>query len=222
MWVLEKVLGIRQPVGAPAHRGTAVEEGITIGLMDPTASLKACVAAAETKYDIVSALSPDDRRDRYRATIAGMVETGLAELRPYGIPSATQELVTWHPAGLKHPIIGYLDFAWAQHGLVVDLKTSERTPTEIKIPHSRQVALYCSSGNMAGRVTYCTPKKCTTYLLENIAEHREALRQIALRVENFLALSDDTEFFKSIVAPDVESFYFGGPARQLAFEHFGI
>jgi len=28
MWVAEKLLGHRQPVGAPAHRGIAVEGGV--------------------------------------------------------------------------------------------------------------------------------------------------------------------------------------------------
>jgi hypothetical protein len=76
---------------------------------------------------------------------------------------------------------------------------------------------------MEARLTYVTPKKCATYALENIREHREALHQIALRIENFLALSGDPEFFKSITAPDLESFYWSGPtARQLAFEHWGV
>ena len=33
MWVAEKLLGLRQPVGAPAHRGVAVEDGVTHGLL---------------------------------------------------------------------------------------------------------------------------------------------------------------------------------------------
>src|SRR6476620_6325133 len=39
MWVAEKLLGLRQPVGAPAHRGVAVEDGVTHGLINPDASL---------------------------------------------------------------------------------------------------------------------------------------------------------------------------------------
>jgi len=31
MYCLEKIVGVRQPVGAPAHRGTAVEHGIQPG-----------------------------------------------------------------------------------------------------------------------------------------------------------------------------------------------
>lgn len=222
MFVLEKVLGQRQPVGAPAHRGTAVEHGVTIGLMDPAATIDLCVEAATQKFDTISAISGDPRRDDYRATIPAMVESALKELRPYGIPSGTQGFIEWKPEGLTLPIVGYYDFEWSDHGIIVDLKTTERMPSAVKIGHARQVALYASD-NADARLSYVTPKKATTYRLENKREHREALRQIALRVEKFLSQSDDPQFFIGITAPDLESFYWTPPAaRQLAFEYWKI
>lgn len=217
MYVLERVLNMRQPVGAPAHRGTAVEEGVTHGLLNPDAELGACINVALKKYDTISALSGDKRREDYRDTITDMVKNALAELRPYGVPSKVQGFCEWRPDGLAVPIVGYFDFEWEQHGIIHDLKTTEKLPSSIKVPHARQVALYCRTDNMDARLTYTTPKKKATYQLENIREHRNALHQIALRVERFLALSDDPEFFLSITAPDYESFYWGG-ARQIGFE----
>lgn len=222
MFILEKVIGVRQQVGAPAHRGTGVEEGVTLGLLKPDAPLSDCIDAAFKKYDTVSALSGDARRQDYRETIPAMVEHALKELRPYGVPSRTQGFVEWKPEGLALPIVGYFDYEWADHGIIVDLKTTEKLPSQNKVPHARQVALYASTDNMDGRLTYCTPKKVATYRVENIREHRNALHQIALRVEKLLSLSDDPQFFKSIIVPDLESFYWGGPNRQLAFEHWGI
>lgn len=222
MFTLEKILGIRQPVGSPAHRGTAVEEGVTLGLLDPAASLEACHEAALKKFDTISALSGDKRREEYRTTIPGMVDMALKELRPYGIPSATQGFVEWKPEGLLLPVVGYFDYEWGQHGIIVDLKTTEKMPSSIKTGHARQVGLYAASDNIDARLTYTTPKKVTTYRLENIREHRAALHQIALRLEKFLALSDDPKFFTGITVPDLDSFYWGGPARQLAFEHWNI
>ena len=32
MFTLEHIFGIRQPVGVPAHRGVAVEDGVALGL----------------------------------------------------------------------------------------------------------------------------------------------------------------------------------------------
>lgn len=224
MYVLERVLGERQPVGAPAHRGTAVEDGVTIGLLNPEMPLDACAETALKKYDTITALSGDKRREEYRETIPGMVASALAELRPYGIPSATQGFVEWKPEGLKYPIVGYFDFRWEQHGIIVDLKTTEKLPSSIKIPHARQVALYAikAGDNTDARLTYVTPKKRATYQLENVRDHLGALHQIALRCEAFLALSEDPQFFTTITAPDFESFYWGGPARQVGFERWGF
>lgn len=222
MWVAEKLLGLRQPVSAPAHRGVAVEVGVTHGLINPDASLAECVKRAIIKYDTLMALSPDLRRERYRETLSDMVSHALAELRPYGLPSTVQGRVEWKPDCLRLPVVGFFDFEWAQHGIIVDLKTCEKLPSRIKVSHARQAAFYAASSKMAARLTYVTPTKGATYTLENIREHRDALWQIAMRIENFLALSDDPEFFKSITAPDLDSFYWSGRARQLAYEHWHI
>jgi hypothetical protein len=224
MFVLERILGRRQPVGAPAFRGTAVEDGVTVGLMDPKASLEACNAAAFKTYDRITALSGDKRREEFRATIPDMVKSALDELRPYGVPTHTQQFVSWKPEGLAYPIVGYLDYRWEQHGILVDLKTTDKLPSSIKIPHARQVALYATmtGDNVDARLSYVTPKKRATYALENTRDHLSALHQIALRCEAFLALSDDPAFYTSITAPDFESFYWGGPARQIGFETWGF
>jgi hypothetical protein len=223
MFVLERVLMIKQPVGVPAHRGVGVEDGVTFGLLNPEAPLKDCIEVAQLKYDTLTALSTDDRRQKYRDNIPDMVAMALEELRPYGIPSHTQGLVEWKPEGLTLPIIGIFDYHWADHNITTDLKTTERMPSQIKVNHAKQVALYVTSNNAAARVTYTTPKKCVTYNVENTDEHRAALHQIALKVEKFLALSDDPQFFIDITVPDLDSFYWTAPAaRQLAYEHWHI
>jgi hypothetical protein len=222
MFVLEKVLGLKQPVGAVAHRGVAVETGVAYGLGNPQANDKDSITIALTKYDLLTAMSGDARREKYRDDIPDMVSQALDELRPYGVPTDAQGFITWHPEGLRLPIVGYFDFLWADKGIIVDLKTTDRMPSEIKIGHARQVSLYAGD-NHEGRLTYVTPKKCQTLRLENIREHRQALHSIALRVENFLALSEDPAFFLSITAPDLDSYFWGSPvARQLAFEHWGV
>ena len=222
MFVLERILGEKQPVGVPAHRGVAVESGVAYGLLHPDADDKDCFKQAYQTYDSLTALSGDERRDKYRSNIPDMVVQALDELKPYGATSSVQGFITEQPNGLKYPIIGYFDFMWENVGIIVDLKTTERMPSEIKIPHARQVSFYCSD-NMEGRLVYCTPKKCVTYGLENVRAHKEALVQLAKNVEKFLSLGDDPEFFVSITAPDLESFYWGDPAaRELAFKYWKI
>lgn len=223
MFVLERVLGMKQPVGAPAHRGVAVEDGVTLGLNDMDATIPDCVNAALTRYDTLTAMTSDPRREKYRDTVPGMVKAALDELREYGKPTSTQGFVEWKPAGLDLPIVGYYDYEWANHGILGDLKTTERMPQEIKTGHARQVALYAASDNIDARLIYVTPKKLEVYGLENVRKHRDALYKIALTVEKFLSLSDDPQFFVSITTPDLDSFYWGTPpARRLAYEIWGI
>jgi hypothetical protein len=223
MFTLEYVKGIRQEVGPPAHRGVAVEDGVTHGLNNLTAPLADCVAIALATYDARTTLSGDPRRDKYRDTIKDMVATGVNELRKYGIPTGTQGLVEWHPDGLALPIVGYYDYQWDNHGILVDLKTSEKMPSSIKFAHARQVAHYAVSDNIDARLAYITPKKLEVFRLENVRQHRNALYEIALTVEDFLNQSDDPDVLMRKVKPDLDSFYWGNPAmRQLAYEHWRI
>jgi hypothetical protein len=222
LFVLEKILGKRQPVGPAAHRGTAVEDGVAHGLDNPDAPLEECTAIAERKFRELSALSPDPRKEKIESEIGAMVEIALKDLRPYGKPSSKQGFIEWRPEGLTYPIVGYYDFMFEEHGIVVDLKTTGALPSQIKPNHARQVSLY-TGGNLEGRLAYVTPKKSAVYGLENVAEHRNALHKMALACERFLALSDDPEFFVSITSPDLESFYFNTPeARAAAWQTWGV
>lgn len=223
MFVIEYLIGERQQVGAPAHRGSAVEDGVSHGLSDLTAPLRDCIEVAQIKYDSLMALSGDPRREKYRETVSDMVTSALKELREYGKPDGMQGLVEWKPEGLKLPIVGYYDYQWTRHGIVADLKTTERMPTEIKINHARQVSLYVGGSNMAGHLIYCTPKKLEAYRLENAQEHREQLRKIAVIVESLLTLSDDPRYYLKLFAPALDSFYFNTPeARATAYRLWGI
>ena len=175
MFFLEYVLGEKQLVGPPAHRGAAVEDGVTHGLTDLDAPVKECADVALTTYDSRTALSGDPRREKYRDTIPAMVETALAELREYGKPTGMQGLVEWKPDGLQLPIVGYYDYQWDNHGILLDLKTTEKMPSSIKFSHARQVAHYAVSDNIDARLVYVTPKKMEVFRLENVRAHRDSL-----------------------------------------------
>jgi hypothetical protein len=154
-----------------------------------------------------------------------MVEMALAELKPYGVPSSTQGLISHTFEGLQVPMIGYYDFEWEQHGVLTDLKTAHALTSKIKPNHARQVALYRAArgDNLQARVTYITPKKRATYALDNAREHVEALGRIGMTIQRFLSLSEDPMELASFVVPDIDSFYFDDPAvRQKAFEVWGV
>ena len=225
MFVMQKCMKKKNAVGPAAYRGTAVEDGIAHGLLNPEASLADCTKVALEKFNTLAGFISGDKVEKERNAIPNMVEMGLLELKPYGIPSSTQGLISLDIEGLLVPMIGYYDFEWEQHGLLTDLKTTHALPSKISQPHARQVALYRAArgDNLQARVTYITPKKRATYALENAREHVDALGKIGKAIQNFLAISEDPMELASLVMPDTDSFYFNDPVtRQQAFEIWGI
>lgn len=223
-FVLERLMGKRSPVGAAAHRGTSVEEGVVQALLNDLSDDEA-VKIAKSSFSRLTALSGDPRRDKEAEAVPDMVRQALRELRPYGKPSSTQGKILWEVKGLAVPMIGFYDVAWEEHGILLDLKTTHALPSKIKVNHARQVALYaaCLGDNIDARLTYITPKKVATYTLENVRDHVQALERIALTIQRFLSLSDDPKVLASYVVPDTDSFYFSDPlARQAAYEVWGL
>ena len=94
LWAMERLLGRRSPAGANAARGKAAENGIHLGLLEPTLPALECVMAAQAAFDREMALNPDERREAERKNLPGYVEHGLKELRQYGVPTAHQEKVS--------------------------------------------------------------------------------------------------------------------------------
>ena len=226
MFVLQKCLKRATSVGPAAHRGNAVELGVIHGLYNRGADLQECTDIAVAKFDeLTASMVRDDKWAKERNGIPGMVQQGVLELRPYGVPTSTQGRVSRKVEGLAVELMGFYDVEWAQHGILTDLKTSHALSSSIKINHARQVSLYQMErgGDISARLTYITPKKVATYALENADQHIKALEKIALTVQRFVALSADPMELASLVVPDLESFYFSDEeSRQAAFEVWGL
>ena len=165
LWVAQYLYGNRVPAGAAAARGKAAEAGINAGLFAPEMKVEDCVAWALNVYDTDMALKSDPKREKEREGIPGMVEIGLAELRQYGIPEPVTEDDDQHKIaitldGIEIPVIGFIDWRWPEHGIVLDLKTTLRVPSEIRVEHARQGAIYSSAHhNWQMRFAYLSPEE---------------------------------------------------------------
>lgn len=233
LWVLERLLGYKHGSSAVMARGKSVEAGIQLGLIKPNLSPEACIAHAEREYDREMALTPDPRREDERQNIAGYVVEGLKELRQYGVPTAYQEKVSINIEGVPVPFIGYIDWRFDQHGIVVDLKTGERLPSGISNPHARQGAIYAKAhGNYGMRFAYVKPtpgkkdgRSAAVYEMSGDEVHSQlnALREIATRLGRFLSISKDPQELAGLLCPNYESFYWSNPtARENALKVFGF
>ncbi|MEY4377884.1 MAG: hypothetical protein RJB26_2434 [Pseudomonadota bacterium] len=233
LFLMEKLLKFRSPTNAAMARGKAAEEGIHHGLLNPQASVEECVAKAMACFDTEMRFSPDEKRERERELVPGYVENGLAELRLYGVPTGYQEKISIELDGVPVPVIGFIDWRFDQHGMVVDLKTTERLPSSLSTAHARQGAIYMRAhGNYAMRFAYTKPRagkgdgrSCIVLELdrEQAAAEIAALTNIAQRLERFLRLSKDPSELLAMVIPNFDSFYWSsGPVRAKGREVFGF
>src|SRR5215467_14152765 len=89
LWIIEKLLKRSVPVGAAAHRGSAIERGIEHGLFFADADIKDCQTLAVQEFDRLSPLSESDPEviAKERVIVEPAVQIGLAELRKYGPPA---------------------------------------------------------------------------------------------------------------------------------------
>lgn len=226
LWVLEKLLGKRGQMGCSAHRGTAAEAGISAGLFNPAMTQEECVAVAMPVYDRLTALSGDPKRDAERAVIPGMITQGL-KLREHGAPikpkSGDQHKIEVRLEGVSVPIIGYLDWLYAEE--VLDLKTTMRVPSAMSDTHLRQASLYkLAHLDKRVRFFYASDKKSEKHTLTR-EQYDNAIRQLtcaAMRLERFLGVSKDKMELAAIVPHSSESFYFGDATTKAnAIEIYG-
>jgi hypothetical protein len=233
LWIMERLLGRKTPTSIPAARGKAVEHGVHIGLIDPAKPIDDCAAEAEREFNRLTALAGDPRRDEERPKIGGYVRGALAELRQYGVPDAYQHRMEVRLDDVPVPVVGYIDWRFSDHGLIVDLKTTERFPSQIGDAHGRQGAVYASAhGNFGMRFAYAKPapgktdkRQVIVYEMsgDDVRRHLAALRLIALSLGRFLAVSNDPKELAGLIVPDYDSFWWIEPAtRATGREVFGF
>lgn len=228
MWAMQKLLGRKTGVGPAAHRGTAIEAGVEMGLFDPSAPVEACQELAIARFNQLTALSADPAVAKERANVAPAVAIALKELRQYGIPGSAdgtrQHRIEATLPGVPVPFIGWLDFWFPDHGIIIDLKTQARLSSKISDPHARQGAIYhAAHGNAEIRFAYVTPQKMGVYRLEDPRLHLDRVVSVARSIERFLSLSDDGAQLTAALSPDLDSFYWKDPgSRAAAEEIWGI
>jgi len=233
LWIMERLLGRRSPPSIIAARGKSVEHGVHLGLSNPRLSMEECVAAAEREFTRETALSADPRREDERKKLAGWVRGAIDELRRYGTPDGYQERIEIRLDDVPVPLIGYIDWRFSDHGLIVDLKTTERFPSQIGDAHGRQGAVYASAhGNFGMRFAYAKPapgktdkRQVTVYEMsgDDVRRHLSALRAIALSLGRFLAISNDARELAALIVPDFDSFWWSDPpVRAAGREVFGF
>lgn len=213
-WAAKYLYGHNFSFGVAPLIGTLVEKVVADALCG--GSYENALNAACDEFRRKTAIGASEK-DRARIDdIDMMAHLALQELKQYGEPEFVQKLtgreqqkieLMCNGAGWKIPVVGFLDFVYPKHGLVIDLKTTLRCPSEISVPHARQAAIYSKAkGNMACKMLYVTPKKTALYGVDDVAAVLADVKAILTRQEAFLHALDK-EQIKKVVPVNVASFY---------------
>ena len=226
-WVAKYLYSKKFNFSLAAKAGTLVEEAV-VNVLARGWTEENAIAEAVKSYNKASAFGATDAEIKRGEAIPGMIENALAELKQYGEPEFDQDLM-----GIKQkkiellckcesfdiPLIGYLDFFYKKHGLIVDLKTTMAAPSSMSNEHLRQGAIYRQAmGNHAVKFLYVTGKKAVVHEIPDPAPVLAEIKSIIIRQERLLR--HDAEDIRSFVPVISSSYYWSGDEglRQEMYE----
>jgi len=215
VWVCEKLFGLRGAMSASALRGIVIEEAV-VNVIARGWMHEAAVEAAQARFQKETMFSISEKVIKEAEAIEPSIAIALEALKEFGEPEFSTpdkqdkiELLC-KGDGWELPIIGYTDLPFPKHGLVVDLKTTLKAPSEMSAAHNRQAAIYRqASGNSAVKFLYVTPKKCVWHECLDVKGTLGEVKEILNRQERFLS-AGSKEFLRDIVHFDPDSFYWNG------------
>ena len=214
-WVSQYLFGNRGSGSSAMWRGIFVEQAVSdtiAGKLEIDAAIEKAVKDFEDKI----MFDDDGSAAKERLNIEPMTRLAVEALEPFGKPDfpadGEQNKVSMKATGngWELDFIGFTDFNFPDHGLIVDLKTTMRMPSVMSSAHQRQRAFYAkASGNAAVKFLYVTPKKVALLEDGNPDELMAEIKIHLTRQEAFLRLGD-RELLRSIVPVNPDSFYWRG------------
>lgn len=191
-WCAKYLYGAKFPFSPAARAGVLTEEAV-VNVLARGFTAEDAIKDAEKEYTKATIFGRDENTQKRGDAIRPMVELALEELVQYGEPEFEPDggqkrvSIDCNLGDFKVPIIGYLDLYFPSHGLVVDLKTTSRMPTEMSDSHKRQQAIYkAANGNHDVKFLYVTPKKSQVFDCPD--DYKETLAEIKTIVRRMNAL----------------------------------
>jgi hypothetical protein len=220
-WVAKYLLKKQFSFSLAARAGTIVEEAV-VNVLARGWTLDAAIAEAQAQFNKASAFGASDADRKRGEAVPGMITLLVEELKQYGEPTFDADLFKEHKQkkielmcrgdGWDMPIHGYLDLFYPQHGLVIDIKSTMRLPSEMSDEHLRQGAIYrAAMGNCGMKFIYASGKNIKVYEVTDHIPILAEIKTILSRQERFLRLGD-AALLQSIVPLNCNSYYWSEDA----------
>jgi hypothetical protein len=153
LWAVRYGMGMRSETSAKMALGKAVEAGLQVLLTD--GDLDKANSQALATYDLDK---PMDGGDKERNLVEPMLSQTIEAMVQFdlGNPVTLQRKLTMDLPGIPVPCWGFSDFEWEK--VVLELKTTQRMPSEPSASHMRQIAFYWKATGKHPSILYVTPK----------------------------------------------------------------
>ncbi len=212
MWLAQYLFNRRSSFGAAAKAGMLVEDAV-VNIVARGFTEENAIGSALSEYNKFTALGATDTDNKRGLAIPGMISGAVEVLKQYGEPefdiTGKQKKieVLCNGDNWSLPIVGYLDLHYPKHGLIFDLKTTMKMPSEMSDSHKRQSCIYRRAmSNQIVKFLYTTGKKTEVVECEDVNEVLADIKSILNRQERFLRLGDK-ELLRSVVPLMTSSYY---------------
>ena len=239
-WACQYLGGHRFPSGWAAVQGQAVEAGVEFGLFNGM-GIDDCQAHAVEmlKDNSIMFKNRAEELEKRVPIVKRMTETALEQLMPLGAPEMPAQGQRQHSVGIPVrfaegdngtiELLGYLDFYYPQHNLVVDLKTTSKSPTKWSLSHGIQAAVYQRAVKaMTGKepevkFLYVLTRQKDPFVWMEMTEGAKYLakfKQTVQQMEALLRLSSNSGDIIKALPHNPDSFYWND-AEEIAAAFYG-
>lgn len=239
-WACQYLGGAKFSVGWAAIQGFAVEAGVEWGVFNGVDTPE-CVEKAIEQLKERSQLFSNraEELEKRKPIVKQMVENALEQLMPLGPPEKPSPGERQHSIGIPVrfkpgdngtiDLIGYLDFWYPQHNLIVDLKTTAKAPSKWSLSHGIQAAVYqkavqaMTGEKPAVKFLYCLTRKKDPFVwleMEDADFYLSSFKNTVTQLEALLNLSTDSRDIIRALPYNPDSFYWSDEA-EIAAQFYG-
>ena len=214
VFIAEKLFGKKGVFGPAPLRGIVIEDAVK-DVTYHDMKIDEAIKKAEDAFD-KRMLFGDVITQKERDMIDPCTRLAVEALEPYGKPDFGEDgkqhsiRLNCKTDNFSIPFVGYLDFVYPEHGLIIDLKTTTIIRKVMTTSHQVQRAIYQkANGNMGCKFLYVTPKRYEFKMDGDVKEILADVKTQTIRIEKFLN-SGDKNHLRNIVPVKPDSFYWNG------------
>lgn len=221
LWFLRNFLRHRDPGGAKAWRGRAVETGVNYHLMMDW-PVERCIAWASDEYWFFAEGEISEETTAEHGRIGAMVTNACDLFGNYGKPQVLQKRLEAIDAASGVRIVGYADMVYED--CVRDLKTKERMPSKHRAADLRQLTWYSDVLSRPAKLVYVTERQAREVPVTE-PEMATARLEIGWALHAIARVKRDAERWREIALDypprDYTGWRWSDKTREMAREIYG-